>query len=808
MVRKILVGILALILAILPAIVSCGGNGGTSPGRLLGYNYYKEIPIAGATGAGTNYQVLLKVGETSGTTGEDFDVGGHCTDFPNDIRFTDDDGSTELKYWLEGVSGTAPNRLAKFWVKVADNLDSNQTIYIYYGKSGTSSASNGEDTFDFFEGFDSGIIDAGNPIIPRPDAHWQVSTPETWYENGKYYQFFDYGDDITGSVIQQKGLAWTSDLQNSAWTLSPNNPVMVASGSGWDANKLYGGGDILKVGGVYYNYYCGEQSYLSIGLATTTDSPENWTNNSWSGRTRKLSVTQIWENPQVRACWILKDADGLTPLRYNGKYWMCYTGGFSGNYKIGLAYSSDSWGLNMTWTKLPEPTLLGGTWNGTDVSTSGNYVSYTKFTASASGNVTHIRVKSSAGGYVKIAVYTDNAGDPGSLLIANNNQQYVTGLNNGSNLLSLGGSVALTQGTDYWIGTVSSASGCIRRTTTDTGNRRYKAATFSSFTFPETAAWTNNDTYADKVEARAWSVGMNPILESSGGSDWDSKNCYSGDWWTENGTYYLFYDSRAAIGYATASTPDGQWTKYSGNPVLTHSVTGETLGDVWDGVAIYYAQISKSNNTYYLFYSGLEPHNGYYENGYATSNSITGTWTKYTGTKWKQDMATAPLQVTSGILSLKNNNNAHYESIIAVSFNITSYRFMARINNTPEDGVQTGMLIPGFGSGTNRQGWLLAYYATPPATQLKRYLDDAWTSYSTDAYPTPPFTVELTQYGGIAKAYYDNTLEETTSINATAVSPTICSFSQPKEIDIDWIAVGKFVDPEPVVGTAGSEEQT
>lgn len=107
---------------------------------LSGWSYRKQITISGSSGAGTNYQVLLKVGETSGASGEDFDVEGHCqdTDWSNgvdDITFTDDDETTELYHWLEATSGSGTNERADFWVKVADNLGSNMNIYIYYGKS-------------------------------------------------------------------------------------------------------------------------------------------------------------------------------------------------------------------------------------------------------------------------------------------------------------------------------------------------------------------------------------------------------------------------------------------------------------------------------------------------------------------------------------------------------------------------------------------------------------------------------------------------------------------------------------------------
>jgi hypothetical protein len=77
------------------------------------------------------------------------------TDF-GDVRFTDDDGDTELDYWMENKTDSD---FALFWVEVADDLGSDRTIYVYYGKGGESTTSNGGNTFLVFDHFDNGVID-------------------------------------------------------------------------------------------------------------------------------------------------------------------------------------------------------------------------------------------------------------------------------------------------------------------------------------------------------------------------------------------------------------------------------------------------------------------------------------------------------------------------------------------------------------------------------------------------------------------------------------------------------------------------
>ena len=127
---------------------------------LTGYSYRKKITITAQSGAGTNYQVKFLIGKASGATGENFDLGGHCLDSMMDMRFTSDNGSTQLSYWIESVAASGTSYLATVWVKVAADLSSsNQDIYCYYGKADATDGSNGENTFLFFDHFEGSSLD-------------------------------------------------------------------------------------------------------------------------------------------------------------------------------------------------------------------------------------------------------------------------------------------------------------------------------------------------------------------------------------------------------------------------------------------------------------------------------------------------------------------------------------------------------------------------------------------------------------------------------------------------------------------------
>jgi len=127
-------------------------------GWLTGWNYRKSHVINAQAGAGTDYQKRIVVYYGAGVdSGEDVYLDSKCrTDF-GDVRFTDDDGSTELDYWMESKTDSDN---AVFWVEVKDDLSTNaQTIYVYYGKADATTTSNGTNTFLVFDEFGSDLWD-------------------------------------------------------------------------------------------------------------------------------------------------------------------------------------------------------------------------------------------------------------------------------------------------------------------------------------------------------------------------------------------------------------------------------------------------------------------------------------------------------------------------------------------------------------------------------------------------------------------------------------------------------------------------
>lgn len=100
---------------------------------LDGWDYRQGITITGSSGAGTYYQIPVNVTYDANMQ-VDFD----------DIVYTDNDGITLLDFWRQEKVNSA---WAYFWVEVIDNLDTDQTIFMYYGNATVSTASDGDATF-------------------------------------------------------------------------------------------------------------------------------------------------------------------------------------------------------------------------------------------------------------------------------------------------------------------------------------------------------------------------------------------------------------------------------------------------------------------------------------------------------------------------------------------------------------------------------------------------------------------------------------------------------------------------------------
>jgi hypothetical protein len=109
-----------------------------------------------------------------------------------------------------------------------------------------------------------------------------------------------------------------------------------------------------------------------------------------------------------------------------------------------------------------------------------DYLILTKFTASASGKMTEFRVKAGGSGNIKVALYADNSGNPGTLITAMNTGQAVTA---GWNTLNFT-QTQINNGTVYWLAIIIDTNNACQYVSG--GNYQYKVQAYTDFTYPST----------------------------------------------------------------------------------------------------------------------------------------------------------------------------------------------------------------------------------------------------------------------------------------------------------------------------------
>ncbi len=135
------------------------------------WTYRKSHAIIGSVGAETDYQIRLQVFFDEGEdSGDDVFCYRQCQPDFDDIRFTDDDGTTLLSYWRESYSWGG---VGIFWVRISDDLDIGATIFMYFGNPAAKSTSSGPDTFIHFDSFEVGY-GFGSTESQMEDLGWTV----------------------------------------------------------------------------------------------------------------------------------------------------------------------------------------------------------------------------------------------------------------------------------------------------------------------------------------------------------------------------------------------------------------------------------------------------------------------------------------------------------------------------------------------------------------------------------------------------------------------------------------------------------
>lgn len=139
------------------------------------------------------YRMLINITDNSGLTITNYQVPiildpknfnySKANADGSDLRFTlynsSNNNESELSYWIEEWNTSGES---KIWVNVTEiPANGTATIYMYYGNSSTSSASNGSATFMFFDDFETGNLNKWTKLI---DSVWDIAIDQTY--SGSY----------------------------------------------------------------------------------------------------------------------------------------------------------------------------------------------------------------------------------------------------------------------------------------------------------------------------------------------------------------------------------------------------------------------------------------------------------------------------------------------------------------------------------------------------------------------------------------------------------------------------------------------
>jgi len=285
---------------------------------LSGWNYRKPITLSRVSGAVTNYQMKLLIGESSETTGEDVDCNGQCLSTFNDVRFTTANGNTLLDYWIESITNTYDS-----YTKLMlcfDGVDGAKTFKDETGKVVTGLADAQIDTSQSKFGGSSLFLDGTGDYLTLADSDdWYFGTGDFtidfWVRfnslpaNAQQHHFF--GQYINGTNNFYLGLYNSAGIYY--YNFSNNGSTVAWLSSGITSTNTWYHIAVVRRSGTTTIYTQGSSvgnssAYTQSNLATTmkigaATAAVGFLINGWMDEFRISKGIARWEtdfNPPVR----------------------------------------------------------------------------------------------------------------------------------------------------------------------------------------------------------------------------------------------------------------------------------------------------------------------------------------------------------------------------------------------------------------------------------------------------------------------------------------------------------------------------
>lgn len=197
----------------------------------------------------------------------------------SDVRFTNGTEDGELSYWIENETNSST---ALFWVNYPATLTSgtNTSIMMYYGNAGATSKSNGNNTFLFFDNFDSldtnrwtnaagYTIDTGNNSLKSAGGDGN-----TYYTKAGMNNFTDYISTTRYYITGGNTGNFYGRLDRT--TASPNPSYLI---------------DYESTGTFMYTF----TGFTNVNSTATTSSADSWDyqTSSYFGNNLTITLNQV-----------------------------------------------------------------------------------------------------------------------------------------------------------------------------------------------------------------------------------------------------------------------------------------------------------------------------------------------------------------------------------------------------------------------------------------------------------------------------------------------------------------------------------
>ena len=248
---------------------------------LSGWQYRKKITISGSSGAGTNYQVLLKVGESSGASGCNFHVEGHSANFPNaDDNFNDNDLNTYL--WRTHTIGAG-----------TINEQNGRIEATTSGEAGT----NGAHLYsNFFLGGDFDIqVDFSDLVLP--DVYYTMARGLNFYVKSGTECYVERAANRYSFTVNIEGTAEEFYVESS------------------DTSGKF---RLTRVGNTVTGYYWNGNSWTQIGQKSGFPTGSSYLRNCWIYTDNGATASVNYNNFKINKGTITKPLSGDLRFTDNG----------------------------------------------------------------------------------------------------------------------------------------------------------------------------------------------------------------------------------------------------------------------------------------------------------------------------------------------------------------------------------------------------------------------------------------------------------------------------------------------------------